>query len=48
MCFGKNFYHKGRRMLNVTVMKAMGIAPKPEILVNTEIVGTERNTRIED
>lgn len=33
---------KGRRMLNVTVMKAMRISPKPEMLMNTEIVRTEK------
>jgi len=32
---------KGKRMLNVTVMKAMGISPKPEMLMNTEVVKTE-------
>jgi ABC-type uncharacterized transport system substrate-binding protein len=33
---------KGKRMLNVTVMKTMGITPKPEMLMNTEIVRTEK------
>jgi len=31
----------GKRMLNVTVLKAMGINPKPEMLIHTEIVRTE-------
>jgi ABC-type uncharacterized transport system substrate-binding protein len=32
---------KGKRMLNVTVMKALRIKPRPEVLRNTEFVKTE-------
>ncbi len=32
---------QGKRMLNVTVMKELGIKPHPEVLRNTEFVKTE-------
>jgi ABC-type uncharacterized transport system substrate-binding protein len=33
--------HKGRRVINATVMKSLGITPKPEILRGSELVKTE-------
>ena len=32
---------QGKRMLNITVMKELGIKPRPEVLRNTEFVKTE-------
>lgn len=33
--------HKGKRIINATVMKALGIKPRPEILRGAELVRTE-------
>lgn len=33
----------GRRMINVTIMKSLGILPKPVFLIDTELVSMERD-----
>jgi hypothetical protein len=35
----------GKRMLNVTVMKDLGIKPKRRVLVGTQLVKTSNNTK---
>ena len=34
--------YKGKRVINVTVMEALGIKPKPIVLLGAELVRTQR------
>jgi len=34
--------HKGKRMINVTTLKALGIRPRPNVLINAELVKTSK------